>query len=56
MNIMVSDIDVLTESIRLLSTDIHNINFLIYHMGHDINRVSGSYTSPPTFMRNMMDP
>ena len=54
MNMMVGDINNLANSIGILSADVHNMNILMYHMGHDINRVSGSYTSPPKFLRNMM--
>ncbi|MCK4825750.1 hypothetical protein KA005_58925, partial [bacterium] len=56
MNLLVEDIDGLTNSIGLLTTDIHHMTLLMHHMGYDINRATGSFTSPPTFLRNMMDP
>lgn len=56
MDLMVGDIHGLANSIGVLSADVHSMNILMHHLGYDIHRVSGSFTSPPTFLRNMINP
>ncbi len=56
MNIMTSDVHGLTQSIKLMSSSVHNMSQDMHRMGYDIYRGSSSYTSPPSFIRNMMNP
>jgi tRNA A-37 threonylcarbamoyl transferase component Bud32 len=56
MRLMLTDIHALTGSIQLMTTDVHNMSLDMHRMGYDIYRGSSSFTSPPSFLRNMMNP
>ena len=56
MGLMVDDVDKMTVGIRLMSSSVHNMSQDVHRMGYDIYRGSSSFTSPPSFLRNMMNP
>jgi methyl-accepting chemotaxis protein len=56
MQIMTDDIDRMTASITMMASDVRAMSVNMNRMGYDIYRGTSSYTSPPSFIRNMMNP
>ena len=54
--LMVDDIHGMTGAIKLMSSSVHNMSLDMHRLGYDIYRGTSSYTSPPSFLRNMMNP
>ena len=56
MGLITDDVDTVTRAMGLMSSSVYNMSQDVHRMGYDIYRGSSSYTSPPSFLRNMMNP